>query len=221
MFTYIRSFLPDLINDNVMYCAGVTQCFFQYYINNTFSASEITNRLFVGDLASASNKEAMKEQGITHIIPVFNGAYRIYPNDFEYKFIHINDDAWVDIGKFFDEFVEYIDRIMVQPNTKIMIHCQRGVSRSVTIMLAYMIYKFNQNKQIPLEMVDDTVDTILHEIKVHRSIAAPNEGFMNALKCYVHRLNNYPPRITTTTTTKNISESKVDISDHVNYDEID
>jgi predicted protein tyrosine phosphatase len=194
MFSYIRSYLPEPVNSNVMYYAGMTQCMLQYYINNTFSASEITSRLFVGDLASASNREAMKAQGITHIIPVFNGAYKIFPNDFEYKIIHINDDAWVDIGKFFDESVVYIDKIMNQPDTKIMIHCQRGVSRSVTLMLAYMIYVANREKQIPLELVDEVIDKILHDVKDHRPIAEPNEGFMEALKNYVHRLNEYPPR---------------------------
>lgn len=195
MLSYLRSFLPDQINNNVMYYAGMTQCMLQYYLNNTFSASEITARLFVGDLASASNKEAMKEQGITHIISVLNGAYDIFPDDFTYKIIHINDDAWVDIGKFFDETNSYIDKVMQEPDTKIMIHCQRGASRSVTLMLAYMIYKTNQEKTIPLDSVDDIVNKILQEVKAHRPIAEPNEGFIEGLKSYIHRLNDYPPRI--------------------------
>src|SRR5579872_4058273 len=112
MLSYLRSFLPDRVNDNVMYYAGMAQCMVQYYLNNTFSASEITARLFVGDLASASNKEAMREQGITHIISVLNGAYDIFPDDFTYKIIHINDDTWVNIGKFFDETNSYIDEVM-------------------------------------------------------------------------------------------------------------
>lgn len=191
MFSYIRSYLPEPVNTNVMYYAGMTQCMLQYYINNTFSASEIETRLFVGDLASASNREAMKEQGITHIIPIFNGAYELFPDDFEYKIIHINDDAWVDIGQFFDEYISYIDNVMNIPNTKIMIHCQRGASRSVTLMLAYLIYKTNQAKRIPLESVDEIINRILSEVKSHRPIADPNEGFMKALKCYVYRLNGY------------------------------
>src|SRR5579863_813565 len=100
---YIRSYLPDLVNNNLMYCVGMVTCFLQYYTNTTFSASEITDKLFVGDLASALNSDAMKEQGITHILSVFNGSYEIFSGDFEYKIIHINDDPWVDIGKYFDE----------------------------------------------------------------------------------------------------------------------
>lgn len=191
MFSYVRSWLPESINTNVMYVAGMTQCMLQYYFNNTFSASEINARLFVGDLASASNREAMKEQGITHIVTVFNGGYKIFSNDFDYKIIHINDDSWVDIGKFFDETNEYIDNAFIKPDTKVMIHCQRGASRSVTLMLAYMLYKLNQEKQIPYELVDEIITKTLNEVKAHRPIAEPNEGFMHALKLYIYRLNGY------------------------------
>lgn len=194
MFSLIRSHLPDSVNNNIMYYVGMAQCYLQGYINTTFSASEITSRLFVGDLASASNNDAMKQQGITHIVSVINGAFEQFPNDFEYKIIHINDDPWVDIEKYFDTSNSFIDEALRKTNTKVMIHCQRGVSRSVTLLLAYMIYKQNQTKPITNVDIEETVIRILTEVQVHRPIAEPNTGFMESLREYICRLNNYPPR---------------------------
>jgi protein tyrosine phosphatase len=174
-----------------MYCVGVAQCYVQYYINNAFSASQITDRLFVGDLASASNIEAMKEQGITHIVSVFNGMVEMFPSDFKYKPIHINDDPWIDIKKYFDESNTFIDDALSMQDTKVMIHCQRGVSRSVTLLMAYLLFKINQKNQIPKSEISHTITNLLSEIKSHRSIADPNPGFMDSLYKYICDINHY------------------------------
>jgi hypothetical protein len=170
--SFVRKYLPDGVNAKMMYYTGVVSCYIQWYINNTFSASGITDQLYVGDLASASNNNAMKEQGITHIVSVFNGSFEIFPDEFRYKVIHINDDPWVNIGKYFDETNEFIDQALQNPTNKVMIHCQ--------------------TKQIPIEQVTDTINQVLKEVKERRPIAEPNEGFLECLRRYINRLNNYP-----------------------------
>lgn len=187
----IRYYLPEYISNNLMYYTGMAMCFFQYYINNTFSASEITDKLLVGDLASASNIDAMKEQGITHILSVFNGSYEIFSGEFTYKIIHVNDDPWVDIGKYFDESKDFIEDALKDPSAKVMVHCQRGISRSVTFLLAYLLYKRNQIKKIPQHEIDDTIKDVLVDVKRHRAIADPNDGFMESLRIYICRVNGY------------------------------
>ena len=187
----LRYYLPTIISDNLMYYTGMTLCYLQYYVNNTFSASEITDRLFVGDLASASNSCAMKAQGITHIVSVFNGTFELFPNEFKFKAIHVNDDPWVDIGKYFDESNAFIENAMNTSGTKVMIHCQRGVSRSVTLMMAYILLKMNQIKQIPQAEITKVITTLLCRIKEHRPIALPNDGFIESLRIFICRLNGY------------------------------
>lgn len=190
--SFLRSYLPETINNNVMYYTGKCRCYLQYYINNKFSASGITDKLFVGDLASASNKEAMKSQGITHILSIFNGGIELYPSDFTYKLIHINDDPWVNIDDYFDESNKFIDDALVNnPDAKIMIHCQKGISRSVTLLLAYLVFKSNETKKIDKSEIDVTIQTLLNDVKTHRPIADPNAGFIDSLKRYVCKLNEY------------------------------
>lgn len=193
--SYLRSYLPDIVNNNVMFCVGRVQSYVQGYIDNTFSASQITKYIFVGDLASASNIVAMKEQGITHVLFVMNGGYELFPEDMTYKLIHVNDDPWVDISKHFEESNKFIDEAIgtssLREKNKILIHCQRGVSRSVTLLVAYELWKRNQKKQILKNDIDGQILSILDQIKIHRSIAQPNDGFMKCLRKYICTLNDY------------------------------
>lgn len=190
--SFVRYYLPHTVSDYAMFYIGQARCYLQSYVNNTFSANEITSRIFVGDLASATNHEAMKEQGITHILSVFNGAYELFPSDFKYKIIHINDDEWIDISEYFEESNKFIDdAINSNPNNKVMIHCQRGVSRSVTLLMAYMIWKYNLENKIKEDDIDNFIKEILKTVKNHRSIAEPNIGFISFLKKYICKLNGY------------------------------
>lgn len=213
-----RYYLPSIISDNLMYCVGVVQSYIQPYINNAFSASQITDRLFVGDLASASNIEAMKEQGITHIVSVFNGTIELFPSELKYKTIHINDDHWIDIKKYFNESNEFIDQALSEPNTKVMIHCQRGVSRSVTLLMAYLLFKLNQENPIPRDDIVQVITDLLKEIKTHRPIADPNPGFIESLRLYIYELNNYDSIGISSIICWNKKEEKEDVKDDVKND---
>jgi protein-tyrosine phosphatase len=193
--SFVRSYLPESVNNNTMYYLGQTRCYLQQYFNNTFTANNITDNIFVGNMASASNKEEMKKKGITHILSVFNGAFALYPENFTYKIIHINDDPWVDIGKCIDESNAFIDEALINPSNKIMIHCKQGVSRSVTLLLAYLLYKLNVTKPIPLHDVDKVISDVLVYVQERRSVACPNKGFIECLKRYVYELNNYPTTV--------------------------
>jgi hypothetical protein len=187
----LRYYLPDSINNKVMYLYGLTQCYLQPYINNTFTASYITDKICIGDLASATNDTAMLEQGITHIISVVNGVNPLFPKKFTYLNIHVNDDPWINIDNYFDETNKFIDTALELPNSKVMIHCQKGVSRSVTILLAYFVYKYNNKNKILEEEIDDVISVLIEEIKEHRKIAEPNVGFIKCLKKYIKKINNY------------------------------
>lgn len=187
----LRAYLPDRINNYAMYYIGRARCTLQGYYDNTFSATELSDRIYVGDIASASNKLAMQEQGITHILSIYNGAYEIFSTDFTYKLIHINDDPWVKIENYFDESNDFIDIAMSDPNNKIMIHCQQGISRSITLLLAYKLKKMNETKQIKIEDINESINNVLDNVKMQRNIADPNGGFIEALRIYICKLNDY------------------------------
>lgn len=190
--SFIRSYLPETVNSTFMYYTGKARCYLQYYVNNTFSANQIVPGIFIGDLASASNHTALKEQGITHILSIYNGSYELFPDDFKYKIIHLNDDIWININECFDDSNNFIESALNNNNnTKVMIHCQRGVSRSVTLLIAYLLWKQNKENKISVDEIDNNINNIIKEIKVHRPIAEPNDGFIHCLKKYICKLNGY------------------------------
>jgi protein-tyrosine phosphatase len=193
MFSNVRYYLPDSVSNNMMYYLGQTRCYLQQYVNNTFSANNITDDIFIGNMASASNYDEMKKNGITHILSVFNGAYELFPGDFSYKIIHINDDPWVDISKHFEESNEFIDCALndTKNKNKVMIHCKQGVSRSVTLLVAYILYKINTEKKISKENVDNMINNVLKNVQLKRPMANPNEGFLDCLRKYIYKINKY------------------------------
>jgi protein tyrosine phosphatase len=189
-FTSVRNLLPEFINENVMYLAGNIRYKVQPYVSTEFTADKITDRIFVGDLASASNLEELQKNNITHVVSVINGGYEIF-DSITYKIIHINDDAWVDIKSHFDGAIEFIENALNEDqNNNIMVHCQRGVSRSVSIVMAYLLKTQNDINKIPNDNIEQEVLNTLNNIKESRSIAEPNLGFMEKINEYIKELNN-------------------------------
>lgn len=57
-----------------------------------------------------------------------------------------------DLSKYFDSSFEFIEK--ARKSTGILIHCQAGISRSTTILLAYMVRKYLYGVKESLEMVE-------------------------------------------------------------------
>ena len=175
IMSLLRSFLPDEVNDPLWFVIGRTINTFKYYSKSeSFNAHEVFPGIYIGDLSSSLNKYALKGNNIKNILSVLNGCDENYPNDFKYNIIHVNDDDWIDISEYFDECVEFID-IAMRNNEKILVHCSRGVSRSVTMVLAYLIVK-----------QDMTYDVALETVRSKRIMANPNDGFKRQLLEYIN-----------------------------------
>ena len=191
MMSKLRSFFPEYVNTNVWKVVGEIIYHTQPLINKEFTGNHITERIILGDLASAMNLEKLKENGITHIVSVINGGYEVFPNDFEYKIIAINDDPWVDIEKYFDEANEFIHNAIdpknpLKINNKVYIHCHYGISRSVTILTAYLLWNMLLNNEISSnDDIKKVVENTIKSIQEKRPKANPNNGFVVALEKYL------------------------------------
>jgi len=89
------------------------------------------------------------------------------------NFLHIPicdfDDE--DIFPYIDKFNEFMDNRI---NKNIYIHCAKGMSRSVTFLIIYLMLKEN--------IYDYNI--ILDKIKSKRNIVDPNPGFIKSLEIY-------------------------------------
>jgi ABC-type Zn2+ transport system substrate-binding protein/surface adhesin len=103
-----REYMPQYVSSNIMYCVGKIRYFVHQYVNVDSNVNHIFNNIYVGDVATATNKKDLDELGITHIVSVLNGAQEVFP-DIKYKVIHIDDDHWVDIKDYFNDTNQFID----------------------------------------------------------------------------------------------------------------
>lgn len=178
--------LKNMNYDNVeyygLYLYGKIMSYTQPLINNLygnyFEIDEIIPNVFISDFASACETDKLQKIGITHIITVVIGIDEMYPKIFNYMIINICDRKHVQIYDYFDDSSNFIKKAL-DNNGKVLIHCQKGISRSATILCAYLIkYK------------NFTTDNAIKLLKEKRKCISPNIGFIEQLKKYEND-NNY------------------------------
>jgi protein-tyrosine phosphatase len=104
-----------------------------------FPSMIIDNFLYHGDFDQARNMKLLKELNIRHIITVceFKLKKEIL-NKFNVLWINLHDIPSADIRQHFDQTNEFLN-VCRSKNEKVLVHCQIGVSRSSSIVLAYRL----------------------------------------------------------------------------------
>jgi hypothetical protein len=99
----------------------------------------IDDFLYHGDLNHASNIKLLNELGIRHIIDVCDCQLdKEILENFHVLWINLYDELKVDIRKHFDETNQFLYECR-QKNEKVLVNCQMGISRSSSIVLAYLM----------------------------------------------------------------------------------
>ncbi|KAK4266402.1 hypothetical protein QN277_027332 [Acacia crassicarpa] len=131
---------------------------------------EIEKGLFLGSVGAAANKDALKNLGVTHVLTVANTLIPAHPNDFVYKTLNVVDRQDVDIKQYFNECFDFIDESKSLGGGT-LVHCFAGKSRSVTIVVAYLM----KTRRMSLSQA-------LEHVKSRRPVASPNSGFIRQLE---------------------------------------
>ncbi|KAF7317352.1 hypothetical protein HMN09_00471400 [Mycena chlorophos] len=131
----------------------------------TVATSEITPRLFVADWLVAENWDALHAMGITHVVSVCE-IPPIVPRNIQHLHVMIVDLPFADISEHFPASTEWIRRALSVEGTKVLVHCLGGLSRSVSIVCAYLIAAKGMT----------AAEAILY-LKDRRPVANPNPGF--------------------------------------------
>ncbi|KAM4624436.1 dual specificity protein phosphatase 13A-like [Polymixia lowei] len=108
---------------------------------------EVWPNIYIGNVAIAQNRTALQKIGITHVLNAAHskrgsvGDQRFYGNDFVYCGIPADDSTHFDLDVYFKPAAEFIHKALKSPHGKVLVHCIMGMSRSSTLVLAYlMIY---------------------------------------------------------------------------------
>ncbi|XP_015937776.1 dual specificity protein phosphatase PHS1 [Arachis duranensis] len=141
---------------------------------NTEKPSAITNTLYVGGALAARSIYTLQRLGITHILCLCTNeigqADSQFPDLFTYKNFSVSDNEDCNISSIFEEACDFIDYVE-QIGQRVLVHCFEGRSRSVTLVLAYLMLR----KKFTLLEAWNTLK------RVHRR-AQPNDGFAKILQ---------------------------------------
>jgi len=147
--------------------------------NLVSSLKEKGSLVFISDMDAANDSELLDSLAVTHIITLNHQIP--FPTRFEYYPINIDDAPNEDIFQYFDDTYEFIEQsqrnLAGGSGYSCLVHCAAGVSRSASIVLAYMMRKL----RIPL-------DTAIEELRRDRPYIEPNLGFLVQLRAYQFQL---------------------------------
>ena len=147
--------------------------------------SPIIPHLFLGSSNSASNVTMLTSYKITHIVNcVSHNVINHYPSLFTYMNLSLHDTSQEDIiGHLYPLFTFITNAILQNPNANVFIHCIKGISRSASLVLAYLMYKRKWYEYICLKnhdmsMFNRSLEVSIKYLKECRRIINPIPSFL-------------------------------------------
>lgn len=143
----------------------------------------IPGKLYISGHVVASDREKLKAHKITHIVnTAADVCDNCFPEDFEYLTYYLKDTNLEDISIHFYRTLEWIQDAMSKGG-RVMVHCREGVSRSSTMIIAYLMWIH----KIPFEKAHEMVRDV-------RPICNPNTGFTCCLLQLAKKLGVHGPQ---------------------------
>ncbi|KAM6415484.1 dual specificity protein phosphatase 13B-like isoform 2-T3 [Rhynochetos jubatus] len=137
---------------------------------------EVWPNLYVGDLYVARDKAQLSRMGISHVVNAAAGRFRIDTGPKFYKDLLVDyygveaeDNPNFDLSIYFHPVARYIRAALNSPRGKVLVHCAMGISRSATLVLAFLMI-----------CEDMSLADAIRTVRSHRGIC-PNSGFLKQL----------------------------------------
>ena len=139
--------------------------------------------LYIGGLYALYQTSLVQAAGITHVLSVINYDAQLLSKFPHLKHLHIEaeDDPNENLLKEFTRTCKYIEDGLRSENGKqggVFVHCAMGKSRSATLVVAYLMWKYNVTWENGLEWLCEG-----------RPICDPNLGFKEQLGIWERMLN--------------------------------
>ena len=178
-FNHIIFRSPSTLNQlpNAVSSTQVTQP--QAPQKGDFCAAQVAPLLFLGAQSDAFDLETLLQLNITHVLNVAKECS--IPDNIQTalhtKSISLEDHSDENIAMHFSDCSDFI-RTALEKNEGVIVHCRMGISRSATIVMAYLM-RYGIDVQIPKAMSYDAAFT---HVRTTRREACPNFGFCLALR---------------------------------------
>ncbi|XP_054786648.1 protein-tyrosine-phosphatase MKP1 [Prosopis cineraria] len=143
--------------------------------------SKVAEHIYLGGDAVARDREILKQNGITHILNCVGFVCPEYfKSDFVYRTLWLQDSPTEDITSILYDVFDYFEDVREQ-NGRVFVHCCQGVSRSTSLVIAYVMWREGQS-----------FDDAFQYVKAARGIADPNMGFACQLLQCQKRVHAFP-----------------------------
>ena len=102
------------------------------------------------------------------------------PANVQHLVIEVDDSPNEDLRQYFYAAIDFIGRGL-QQSQQTLVHCYAGISRSSTIVLAYLLHHYPHTG----------LDQALTHVRLARPIVNPNPGFMSQLDQFEHDRDSF------------------------------
>jgi len=128
--------------------------------------------LWLGSFAAISDNDLLRKHRISHIVQVIDVSWLPPVNDpnMTVTRIDIMDIPSADLKSHLDDTCARIEKSLAS-GKNVLVHCQQGISRSASVVIAYLIKKYGMSYEYAFAFV-----------KRYRACVEPNPGFVKCLK---------------------------------------
>ncbi|XP_062953892.1 dual specificity protein phosphatase 22 isoform X3 [Cynocephalus volans] len=141
--------------------------------------NKILPGLYIGNFKDARDAEQLSKNKVTHILSVHDSA-RPMLEGVKYLCIPAADSPSQNLTRHFKESIKFIHECRLR-GEGCLVHCLAGVSRSVTLVIAYI-----------MTVTDFGWEDALNTVRAGRSCANPNLGFQRQLQEFEkHEVHQY------------------------------
>ncbi|XP_051727016.1 dual specificity protein phosphatase 22-A isoform X2 [Ctenopharyngodon idella] len=131
--------------------------------------NKVVDGLYLGNIRDSENRDSLSHNGITHILSVCNNAKPVL-EDMTYLCINAADASSQNLSQHFKESIRFIHECRLNGGA-CLVHCLAGVSRSTTVVVAYL-----------MTVTSYGWEECLTAVKAVRSFVGPNYGFQQQLQ---------------------------------------
>ncbi|KAM9365636.1 dual specificity protein phosphatase 13A [Pholidichthys leucotaenia] len=136
---------------------------------------EVWPNLYIGNVAVAQNRKTLHKLSITHVLNAAHskqgsiGNQSFYGSTCVYFGIPAEDSDHFDLSQYFKAAADFIHKALRCKEEKVLVHCIMGVSRSATLVLAYLMLR----QRLTLK------DALRHVVQ--KRAIYPNRNFLSLL----------------------------------------
>lgn len=140
--------------------------------------TEVVPNLFIADLGAAENPKILIQLGITHVLSAMCGRVLLPPNvSLAQLQLPLQDSPFAELAEYLPASTHFLSDALRDPKARVLVHCAQGISRSSSVVCAYLIAKYGW-----------TPDQAMRFLKSKYALADPNPGFVMQLGEYARSL---------------------------------